>query len=486
MLESSRASASHSPGDWFRLVVEAAPNAMVMVDRSQTIVLINRATERLFGYDRLELIGQPVDRLVPENARLQHPRHVADFLTRPQARAMGAGRELHGRTKDGHDVPIEIGLNPIETPEGLFTLASIIDISERKRASAAHERLASIVEYSSDAIVSMTLDGVLTSWNQAAEHLFGFSADEAIGASVIQIVPQRLVNEELELIERTRRGERIESFATVRRRKDHSEVDAWISMSPIRGYGGQIVGASSIIRDITEAKRRDAELQRSNAELEQFAYVASHDLQEPLRMVANYTELLAQRYKGQLDERADKYIHYASDGARRMQRLVADLLAYSRVGSQGKALLPVDCGPVVDRVLHSLRRLIVETGTVVQVEALPRVLADEVQLGQLFQNLIGNAIKFRSEAPPVVVIAASREGQRWCFRIRDNGIGMEMQYAERIFQMFQRLHEIGKYEGSGIGLAIAKRIVDRHGGRISVESEPGAGTTFSFDLQGAP
>lgn len=203
-------------------------------------------------------------------------------------------------------------------------------------------------------------------------------------------------------------------------------------------------------------------------------------------MVANYTELLAERYRGRLDEKADKYIHYASDGARRMQRLVTDLLAYSRVGSQGKPLTRVDAGAVLQFVLRTLRPLLRDSGAVVDHGDLPRVLGDEGQLHQLFQNLIGNAIKFRSEASPRVMIGAERKGGRWQFSVADNGIGMQMQYAERVFQMFQRLHEVGRYEGSGIGLAIAKRIVERHDGRIWVESTPGEGTTIYFTLTAAP
>ena len=202
-------------------------------------------------------------------------------------------------------------------------------------------------------------------------------------------------------------------------------------------------------------------------------------------MVANYTELLAERYRGKLDERADKYIHYASDGARRMQRLVSDLLAYSRVGSQGKALVRVSAASVLDNALESLQRLIRESGAQITRSELPDVLADEVQLAQLFQNLIGNAIKFRSEARPEVVINAVPQDNAYLFTVADNGIGMDMQYAERIFQMFQRLHEPGKYPGSGIGLSIAKRIVERHGGRIWVQSKQGVGTTFFFTLPAA-
>lgn len=469
----------------FRLVVEATPNAIVMVDDQRRIARVNRSGEALFGYPGEELIGQPVEILVPPRYHAHHAGHVAAFLAGPSARPMGAGRDLFGRRRDGTEVPIEIGLNPIETEDGRFTLAFIVDISERKRATATQERLAAIVEYSEDAIISKTPDGLIASWNRGAEQLFGYTAEEAIGQSVLLIVPERLASEELDLIERVRRDKRYASFEAVRRRKDGTELDVAVRLSPVMNAAGEVIAESSITRDITELKRRDQELRRSNAELEQFAYVASHDLQEPLRMVANYTELLAQRYQGQLDEKADKYIHYAVDGARRMQRLVADLLAFSRVGSQGQPMQPTDSAAVLHAVVELLQRVIRSSGATVDVGDLPVVQADAGQLQQLFQNLVSNAIKFRSEKAPHIVVRAVASGAHWTFSVADNGIGLEMQYAERIFQMFQRLHELGKYEGSGIGLAIAKRIVERHGGRIWVESAPGAGTTFFFTLPAA-
>jgi light-regulated signal transduction histidine kinase (bacteriophytochrome) len=190
------------------------------------------------------------------------------------------------------------------------------------------------------------------------------------------------------------------------------------------------------------------------------------------------------RYKGQLDERADKYIFYAVDGAKRMQRLVADLLAFARVGSQGKPLKPVDSGAVLAEVLRVLKPRLQAAGADVQAAGMPTVMADEDQLFQLLQNLVGNALKFRSEAPPCIRISAVREGEAWRFAVADNGIGIEPQYQERIFQMFQRLHERGRYEGSGIGLSIVKRILERHGGRIWLESALGQGSTFYFTLPG--
>ncbi len=221
---------------------------------------------------------------------------------------------------------------------------------------------------------------------------------------------------------------------------------------------------------------------RSNRDLEQFAYLASHDLQEPLRMVASYTELLGERYRGQLDEKADKYIRYAVDGARRMLQLVADILAYARVGSQGTALVPVDAQLTLSRVVDSMRVAIQAAGATIEHTELPTVLADEMQLSQLLQNLISNAVKFRSQQPPRVCIRAEFRYTHWEISVADNGIGIEPQYTERIFAMFQRLHESSKYEGTGIGLAVAKRIVERHKGRIWIESQLGQGSTVFFTL----
>jgi light-regulated signal transduction histidine kinase (bacteriophytochrome) len=275
------------------------------------------------------------------------------------------------------------------------------------------------------------------------------------------------------------------------RRKDGSDFPIEIMLSPLESAEGILVTAA--IRDITTRKDAEAhllqkmvELNRSNEELGQFAYIASHDLQEPLRMVASYTQLLSKRYKGKLDSDADDFITFAVDGASRMQRLIQDLLAYSRVSTKGNDLLDTSAEEALTQALINLRGALEESGAVVTHEPLPAVMADEMQLIQLFQNLVGNAVKYQRPGVARVHVSAARDDdEKWMFSVQDNGLGIDSQYFEKIFGVFQRLHKREEFTGTGIGLAICKKIVERHGGSISVESQLGQGSTFSFALAGS-
>ena len=268
-------------------------------------------------------------------------------------------------------------------------------------------------------------------------------------------------------------------------RKAHDELETRVQQRT-----AELANANEALQlEIAERKRADDKLRqtmkdlaRSNAELEQFAYVASHDLQEPLRMVGSYVQLLARRYKGKFDSDADEFITFAVDGARRMQSMIDDLLTLSRVGTSGKPFQPTDCARVLDQALINLQAAIQQSGAVVTHDPLPTVMADEMQLVQLFQNLIGNGIKFRNASPPRVHVAARREGAEWVFSVRDNGIGIDPKHFDHMFVIFHRLHSRRKYPGTGIGLAVCKKIVDRHHGRIGVESAPGKGSTFYFSI----
>jgi PAS domain S-box-containing protein len=335
--------------------------------------------------------------------------------------------------------------------------------------------------------------GEIVLLNLQAEKTFGYRRDELVGQPVTNIIPEgfaeRLVADGLRPAAEALTQHMGTGLELSGRRKDGSEFPIEIMLSPLDSDEGIVVTAA--IRDISARKATEAallqkveELKRSNEELGQFAYIASHDLQEPLRMVASYTQLLARRYKGRLDKDADEFIGFAVDGASRMQQLIQDLLDYSRIGTKGRDLIETSSEVALQQALRNLRGAIEESHALVTHDPLPLVLADPMQLSQLFQNLIGNAIKYqKTGAVPEVHISAGRNGDpKWTFSVRDNGLGIDPQYFERIFGMFQRLHKRDEFAGTGMGLAICKKIVERHGATISVESQLGHGSTFRFAL----
>jgi PAS domain S-box-containing protein len=384
----------------------------------------------------------------------------------------------------------------------LYEIAVYDDITARKSAEAAlrdgEAHFRGIVDSANEGILVYDAGLRLVDANAAAERIIGLPRAAILGKpGFTSLLP--CVREDGRPLQADERPTRI----TVRTGKPLTGhvvgiqrpggAVTWLSLNTgfLRRHGEEqsFYGIVSTLSDITERKQAEAalreaheELKRSNAELEQFAYVASHDLQEPLRMVSSYTQLLLRRYGEKFDADAKEFMAYIVDGAGRMKQLIEDLLAYSRVGTKGKDFKPVEVAGALRRATINLRAAIEEAGASVSADPLPTVPADEMQLAQLFQNLIGNALKFRSAAVPRVHVSGSEKPLEWEFEVRDNGIGIEAQYFERIFLVFQRLHNKGEYPGTGIGLAICKKVVERHGGRIWVDSKPGAGSVFHFTL----
>jgi PAS domain S-box-containing protein len=485
----------------YRGLLEAAPDAMVVVNQGGEIVLLNVQAEKQFGYRRDELLGQQVKTIIPvgfaERLIADGTRTAAEAL----AQQIGTGIELSGRRKDASAFPIEIMLSPLQSAEGILVTAAIRDITERREAekhlAQMESRYRGLLEAAPDAMLLMNTDGVIVLLNLQAEKQFGYHRDELAGRPLRTIIPEvwtivadvkQRVAGALRSAGNSKAQEIGAAIEFNGRRKDGSDLPIEITLSILQSAEGVLVTVA--IRDITSRKKADAqllqtvqELNRSNEELGQFAYVASHDLQEPLRMVASYTQLLSKRYKGKLDADADEFIAFAVDGANRMQLLIQDLLTYSRVGTKAEDLRATSSEEALTRALTNLGGAIEDSGALVTHDPLPNVLADERQLIQLFQNLVGNAIKYQGHGVPRVHISSAKDAEtKWQFSVRDNGLGIDPKYFERIFGMFQRLHKREEFAGTGIGLAICKKIVERHGGNISVESQLGQGSTFRFVL----
>ncbi len=349
------------------------------------------------------------------------------------------------------------------------------------------EELFRILFYSSPIGIYIVQNGRFRLVSHQLASISGYDEDELIGMPSLSLVLTEDRNAVRTNAAKMLKGEHSSAYE-FRMVTKRAEIK-WVmeTVAPIF-YQGKRATLGNLI-NVTERKQVEeklkqltAEMQRSNTELEQFAYVISHDLQEPLRMISSYTQLLAKRYQSQLDADADEFIAYAMDGAKRMQALLYDLLEYSRVGTRGKPFSLANCEDIVEQAMANLKIVIEESGALVSHDTLPTIMADEGQLVRLFQNLIGNAIKFRRQEPSCVHISAQRRHNVVIFSVKDNGIGIDPQHSQSIFEIFRRLHTREEYPGTGMGLAICKKIVERHGGRISVQS-PGEGSTFYFTIQ---
>jgi PAS domain S-box-containing protein len=458
------------------------------------ITFWNTGAERVYGWTQEEAIGQVSHDLL----RTKFPVPLEQIQAELEKKGYWDGELVHSQ-RDGTKLVVASrwALQTDERGQPRAYLEINNDITGRKHAEELlHRRTAllrSILDSMTDGVVVTDDDEKFLEFNPAAEQIFGggptslksddwpvhyglFLPDAVTPFPADQLpLPRAIRGEEVRNIEMFVRNERVPEgrFVTVNGR-------------PLKNGAGERSGAVVVCRDISVRKRMEQDLSRSNAELEQFASIASHDLQEPLRMVSGFTQLLARRYKGGLDDEAMEYITFAVDGCRRMQGLIEDLLEFSRVGVKSGPTDLIASESVLASTLNDLTLTIAAVGAVITHDPLPAVVANSALLGRLFQNLIGNALKFHSGTQPRVHISAWCDGAICTFAVADNGIGIDSQHFDRIFTIFQRLHTRDEYVGTGIGLAVCKRIVEYHGGRIWVESQPGHGTTVHFTIPTVP
>jgi len=488
--------------DSLETTLSSIGDAVIATDMAGRVSFANRVALALLGRPEADITGRLLDdvfTVINEFSRERVASPVMKVLR--EGAIVGLANHSILIAKDGTEIPIDDSGAPIRRQGGPIqgTVLVFRDVTARRRADETGRLLASIVESTGDAIVAQDLNGVIASWNRGAERIFGYSSAEMVGRPISLIAGPDRQNELPAILDRIRRGERIDNFETVQRTRTGALIHVSLTVSPLYDALGRVIGASKIARDITgrvqaaerlaqlnaDLQRSNDELARSNDDLERFAFVASHDLQEPLRMITIYSQLLAATFPGGLDNEASTFVNYVVGGAQRMRELIADLLAYTEVGSQPEEPAEaVDLNAVMEIVIQNLKVSIADTGAAVTADNLPTLNVHRAHFIPLFQNLIGNAIKYRSSQPPRIHVSAEEAQGQLRFCVADNGIGIEAEYHEKIFVAFKRLH--GKtIPGTGIGLAICQRIVERYGGRIWVESERGCGSTFIFTLSSA-
>jgi PAS domain S-box-containing protein len=472
-------------------ILESSHDAIISKNLDGIVQTWNPAATRIFGYSEEEAIGMPISRLLPPD--LVHEEEM--ILAKMRRGIKVEPFETRRLTKLGEYLDVSITVSPILDENGTIVGAANIaqDVRDRLAVEAHRARLAAIVESSDDAIVSKDLNGIVQSWNSGAERIFGYMAEEIIGKSILMLLPPDRLDEETRILSRLRRGDRIDHFETIRKRKDGRLIDVSVTISPIRNAHGKIIGASKVARDISERKmleatmsrlreelelrvqERTAALEAANREMEAFTYSIAHDLRAPLRAIGSTSAMIKEDYGPGLPPDAVILLNRQMTAAKRLAQLVDDLLQYSRLGRSTLEPVPLDITQLANEVITEAKEARPECTFTVQPSL--QAMGDRNLIKLLLQNLIDNACKFSGPGGLVEI------GQRGnSLYVEDHGRGFDMAYAEKIFRPFERLVNNEEIEGTGIGLAHVKRIIERHGGTIWVNSIVGEGTTFFFTL----
>src|SRR5215218_1859527 len=481
----------------YRAVVEEAAEGILLVDGdSKRILEANAAYQNLLGYTAEEILGLTLYDVVPYSQE-----DMDCYIERVLAQRRYVSGERRHRRKDGSLVSVEVSANVISYGGREAISIVVRDITEHKQTEEISSRLAAIVDSSDDVIIGKTLGGIITSWNRGAEKIYGYSSEEAVGRHISMLVPADLPDEIPAIMKRLSLGEGITHYETVRVTKEGRRLDVSLTISPIRDSQGNIVGASTIARDITSRKeaeeeirllneqleqrvrQRTAQLEEANKELEAFSYSVSHDLRAPLRHIDGFAQLLQKRATAVLDETARRYLDMIVESTNHAGDLIDNLLAFSRIGRVEIKHGDVDMNRLVQETLNDLRLETEGQNISWKVGELPEVQGDPPMLRIVMANLLSNAVKYtRTREQAIIEVGTKSNGDETVFFVSDNGVGFDMQYVDKLFGVFQRLHSVEEFEGTGIGLATVQRIVNRHGGHAWAESSVGSGATFYFSL----
>ncbi|MCE0724507.1 MULTISPECIES: PAS domain-containing sensor histidine kinase [Legionella] len=463
----------------FELAVEASPTGMIMINRAGEIELLNSQIIKMFGYEKHELMGKKIEILVPERFRAKHPEHRLVFFENPKARLMGAGRDLFGQRKDGTEFPVEIGLNPLITEDGSFVLASVVDITERKKEQ---EKFRLAIESTPAGILMVNKMGEIELANRQVLKMFKYKKEDLIGQKIEALIPIRFRANHPKYRMAYFMKPQTRAMGTSRDlyglRSDDTEFPVEIGLNPLKTESGIFVLASII--DITERKNNEQMIKRSNAELERFAYIVSHDLKAPLRGIATISEWIIEEYKQKLDSKGRNYLELLDNRVKKLQALIDGILEYSRIGHVQGEPERINLNKLIEEVKEVLmppKHIKIKIQ-----QDLPVIYAEKIHIYQIIQNLISNAIIYNDKKQGLIEIGVSEHSKEWKFFVKDNGIGIDEQYKDKVFELFQTLQSKEKYSSTGIGLSLAKKILELYGGKIWFNSIVGQETTFYFTL----
>lgn len=476
-------------GGYLEKVIDTVLDGLIIIDENGHIQSFNPAATKIFGYQPADVIGNTVKLLMPEPYHTAFDSFIEDDFNTDTSSIIGSGREVKAKRKDGTLFPLWLGINEMQVEGTRMFVSTVRDLTERYQAQQiirdGESYLQAIVDNTVDGLITIDQQGAIGSFNKACEQIFGYSSFEVIGQNVKILMPEPFHQEhDGYLKNHISTGEKkiIGIGREVYGRRKNGEIFPLdLSVSEVQTKSGRVY--SGILRDITERKKAEEQILRSNKELERFAFIASHDLQEPLRMISSFTTLLQDEYGDLINEEAKQYMGFIIDASFRMQNLVTDILEYSRIGTDISELEEFDADEQLDIALINLKGVIDSGKVNIRREKLPIITANATQFGRLLQNLISNAVKYSDDTRVGEITIDWRESNtEWVFAIKDNGIGIEEEHIDKIFTIFKRLHNKDEFTGTGIGLSECKRIVELFGGSIWVESAKNKGSTFFFSI----